>query len=93
MRQGGGLALFLSQQEPKEACALGLALAGRAPGFLLGTLRHTPGLWVRRFSRCWESQARRALPSAWCVESHPKDSGRSQASLLGRWEGQWGCWG
>lgn len=33
MRQGGGLAPFLSQREPKEACALGLALAGRAPGF------------------------------------------------------------
>lgn len=42
--QGGGLAPFLSQQEPKEACALGLAQAGRAPGFLLGTLKHTLGL-------------------------------------------------
>lgn len=41
MRQGGGLAPFLSQREPKEACALSLALAGRAPGFLLGTLKHT----------------------------------------------------
>lgn len=33
MRQEGGLAPFLSQREPKEACALGLALASGTPGF------------------------------------------------------------
>lgn len=77
MRQGGGLAPFLSQQEPKEACALGLALAGRAPRFLLGTLKHTPRSLGLRLSCCYESQSRRALPSVWCVQSPPKGSGRS----------------
>lgn len=43
---GRRLAPFLSQREPKEAYALYLALAGRTPGFLLGTLEHTPALWV-----------------------------------------------
>lgn len=90
MRQGGGLALFLSQQEPKEACALSLALAGRAPGFLLGTLEHTPGLWVWRLSHYSEGQGRPChLQSV--SKATPRAVGNPRP-YLGIAKGSVGCW-
>ena len=68
MKQAGGLAPFLSQREPKEACAL------RQGSFWAPS--STPQ--VSRFGGSaaeGKAMPKRALPSARCVESHPKGSG------------------
>ena len=72
MKQAGGLAPFLSQREPKEACAL------RQAGLLGSFWAPSSTPQVSRFGGSaaeGKAMPKRALPSARCVESHPKGSG------------------
>ena len=71
----------------QEGLCLGPSTSRQGSWVLTGHLQAHPrslGLEVQpRWGKLYPSYAQHTMPSAWCVEKNPKDSGQSWASLLG----------
>lgn len=93
MRQEGGLAPFLSQREPKEACALGLALAGRDPGFFWEPSNILPSR-ISGFGGSAPTVKAKPGSLAICsVLRATQGQWEILDSLLGHYKRQWSCQG